>query len=111
MRTAYEPLYVMLKGQENELDLIASNDTLKDEKVSYTVTDVTSGAVLAKGEGISKANDNTVFGKVSLPSDKTFAKIEWEYDGKKVVSHYFGGVFNLTIDEYLESLEKCGLAY
>lgn len=111
MRIAYEPLYVMLKGQENELDLIASNDTLQDEKVSYTITDVTSGAVLAKGEGISKANDNTVFGKVSLPSDKTFAKIEWEYDGKKVVSHYFGGVFNLTIDEYLECLEKCGLAY
>lgn len=108
MKRAYAPVYLMLKETDGKLSLVASNDTLADAEISYKVTDAESGAVLAEGRGVSRANDVTTLTPVTLPSVGTFAKIEWTAGGKTSVSHYFADIYHINVEKYLACLDKCG---
>ena len=57
---------------------------------------------MAKGKGISKANDNTVLTEIEIPDKGSLLKIEWSMGEKVFHSHYFRDYFHINADEYLE---------
>ena len=107
MQKAYAPVHLMLRGEGVFLYLVAANDTLKDAKISYKLTNLTDNQEVMKGEGVALANSVTEFCRVILPSIKKFIKIEWECDGKKSVSHHLSDVHELDVEEYKKCLEEC----
>ena len=108
MRRAYEPIYLMIKERDGKLTLVSSNDTLKDEKISFSITDAETGKTICEGDGTAEANGVSAFCDVALPAKDTFAYIKWRVGGKDYSSHYFADVTGCDMKKYLDCLKKCG---
>lgn len=102
MQRAYEPVYLMIKDTEEGHDLIVCNDTQDEVELTYIVIDTDTKKIVAKGKGISKANDNTVLAEIEIPDKGSLLKIEWSMGEKVFHSHYFRDYFHINAEEYLE---------
>lgn len=115
LKQAHQPILIMLKEWSNfGMTVVVDNCTLKDEKGTYEIMDVETGEILMQGEFESKANQNTVLGrltKINRP-DKKMLSIKWKtknYEGK---NHYLCGQYPIDAKKYTEWQKKlCSLGH
>ncbi|MEI6577984.1 MAG: glycoside hydrolase family 2 TIM barrel-domain containing protein [Eubacteriales bacterium] len=109
IRRSQQPLCLMFdEPGVNLLPLFAVNDTGKDIKVSYRVTDKTTNEVITQNECIAKANASIkIWDKPYVSGEKHFYLIEWDgsVSGK---NHYMTGLLNITLEGYVAAMKACG---
>lgn len=104
MKTAYEPVYVMIGENDGKFNLYISNDTLKSFDVKYTIK-TSSGEIVYSGE--YKIDENRTDNISELNIDKNIIYfIEWNIDGVTYKSHYLYNLKNINMDEYFKIMKK-----
>lgn len=103
--------YVCMIMDETEDGILlgAVNDTNKQETLRYKVSNVVTGEKMHEGECVVEANglSNILF---DWSKDRTFYLIEWETaEGKKGYNHFVSNIQNVSLDEYLTAIRKCGI--
>ena len=94
---------------DNVLSLFAVNDNTTDKKVTYSVTNVTTGETLANGNIASPADSSTVAVKIPLPTVASFLHITWETeDGIKGENHFMTETLGISYDDYISAIKKVG---
>ncbi len=107
-RRSCEPVCLMYAEQTTSFaTLKVVNDTLKDIKGTFTVTDLDTDKVIHRGGFGCKANSiNNVCNTQLSWFDQKMLLIEWEIDGKKYRNHYLTGNSAANLDKYREWLPK-----
>ena len=73
--------------------LIASNDTLRDANIAYTLTDGDTGEILHQGEEILAANENATIAEIPcVGSRQRLYVLRWTLDGVEYGNHYVTGM-------------------
>ncbi len=108
IKRSQEPVCLMVREPENGyLTLVAANEHLSDKNITFTVTDFTDGAVMAKGEAVLRANSITELEKLEFKGDKAhFYFLEWNCGGIIGKNHYLSGKAPFNPDEYIANLKK-----
>jgi len=108
---AQQPFCLLLRepvGTEQEL--VAVNDTRAPITGSYIVRDVASGAIIAKGDAATPANDLRLL--AHLPYDAAIQRcyqITWTTPHGEGQNHYLAGVPPFDLAQYLTWAAQCGL--
>ena len=101
--------FVIMAGEVDrwKIRFVASNDTLKDKKGNYKVTDAETGREMFAGEFDVPGNKNLQIGEFELMySEKGMLLIEWEIDGERNINHYLYGYPAFELEKYKEWLDK-----
>ncbi len=99
---------------ENLITLYGINDTAKDVKVSYRVTNMTRGIVLAENAGSLLSEKSTPLMTLGIEKDeKSFLLIEYSIDNGQTVTehknHYFTNIINIDYNAYKAALSASGM--
>ena len=95
--------------KDGSFSLYAVNDTDTAHAFRYTVTDVTTGAVLATGQGNAEADASTHLLTLPAFEDYHFLHMEWETeDGRKGSNHFTTKLLDIDADAYLADIKKVG---
>lgn len=111
IKRSQQPVCLMFDEPENNvISLYAANDTLDNKMLSYKVTNLTDGVVVAQGGACAFANASTKINKIKIEeNEKKFYYIEWTLaDGTKGENHYFTNIIDIDYDAYMTCLKKCG---
>ena len=111
IKRSQTPVCLMFdEPKDGAITLIGANDTFRDVAVSYKVTRVSDGKVVAAGEEKLRKNENSSLGKVGCDAGKyEMYLIEWSVDGVEYKNHYVTGHIGMSADRYLEDLKLCGI--
>ena len=91
------------------LPLYAVNEYCEEKQLTYRVTDMTVGAVVAEGTVIAEGEKSTPVLSIPCSSDeKHFYYIEWECDGERHSNHYMTNIRDIDYAEYLGYLCAAG---
>jgi hypothetical protein len=90
------------------LDIVASNDTQGEAKGSYTITELTTGVEVAKGDFAVEANGKAILG--TLPEIKNkFYLIRWSSTAGDGVNHFVCAIGDgWTWEGYKACMQKAG---
>lgn len=104
IKRSQQPFALMCAEMENwHLPLIASNDTLKQVKGSYTVKDMESREILLTGEFSVAPNRNADLGRIPIMySEKGMFLIEWRIGEEHFFNHYLYGMPGFDLKKYKE---------
>lgn len=104
IKRSQQPFALMCAEMENwHLPLIASNDTLKQVKGSYTVKDMESREILLTGEFSVAPNRNADLGRIPIMySEKGMLLIEWRIGEEHFFNHYLYGMPGFDLKKYKE---------
>lgn len=107
-------LMAVRKEIDGEMNLYAVNDTLKDEVVSYTVTEYNikgEGALVAKGICEQKANSSSMIQRMYEGSEPKLWIFKWVKDGKEYLNHAITGYPEFDVaKKWVEIIGKeCGI--
>jgi beta-mannosidase len=108
IKTSQQPLCLILCEPANfGQALIASNDTREDIALQYTITDLTTDAVVAQGAGIARADSVTALGSIPFSMGaKRFYVIEWTSPAACGRNHYLAGQPPFDLAHYRDWLAK-----
>ncbi len=108
LQRCQEPVCLIFREpKDGVLTLACANDTLKEARVSYRVTDVTHDKVLLDGSAQVGKNVTADIDTIVYPGEETvFFLIEWEYEGKRYKNHYINGTAPLSFERCLEGYRK-----
>ncbi len=85
----------------NDMELIAVNDTLSKKKGSVKVTDIESGKLVFEGAFEIAENGKTKIADLKAPSEKGMFKIEYTFsDAKTKLNHYLYGKAPFNFEKY-----------
>lgn len=108
IKRSQAPFVIMADEPQNwHINIIASNDTLKDVSGTFKVYDIDTEEIYA--EGNLKVGINGIETIASVPymySDKKMIIIEWEVDGLKSFNHYLCGSPAFDFEKYKEWIKK-----
>ena len=79
------------KSNKENMQLYVANETMEDTNVSYKVTDINTGKIIAQGKGIAKANSSDKLDSIKTINEQTLLLIEYEVNGKILKNHYLIG--------------------
>ena len=102
-------LCMIMDETEDGILLGAVNDTDRQESLHYKVSNAVTGEKLYEGECTVEANGlwNILF---DWSKDRVFYLIEWETSsGKSGKNHFVSNIQNVSLDEYLTAIRKCGI--
>lgn len=89
------------------LPLYACNDTLKEKRGHFTVTDTSNGERIYEGDFTAAPNASTQIASLPLYySDKKILFFEWSIDGEKGFNHYLCGYPAFSLEKYRDIVEK-----
>lgn len=114
IKRSQQQLCLIFDEPENGvLPLCIASDLQSDVKVSYKVTDISTGDIIVESTALAKANESVlVYNKPMEDGEKHFYYIEWSYelDGKLVSgrNHYVTNIIDLDFDEYMGWIKKVG---
>lgn len=94
IKRSQEPVCVMIneyKSNKENMQLYVANETMEDTNVSYKVTDINTGKIIAQGKGIAKANSSDKLDSIKTINEQTLLLIEYEVNGKILKNHYLTG--------------------
>ncbi len=102
-----KPLCLMLREPENwHLTAIIGNDSDRDYKGSFKVTNAENGICLAEGEFFSPANQNVTVADFRICQAETaFYFLELRTEEGRFLNHYVQYPGKLDLDRYLQFLE------
>ena len=91
-------------------ELVACNDTRQPLRVSYQLSEVGSGGVLAEGEATAKPDAVTVLGTIPYSQGAhCFYELSWRSERGEGQSHYLAGNPPFDLEQYLDWLVGAGL--
>ena len=91
----------------DNLEVVAVNDTLREFEVSAKVSDIDTGEVLFDSTPMKiPANGKKIIGKLPSQEGKKFLAIEYFVDGKRAFNHYLLGTPPFKLDDYRRWIEK-----
>lgn len=91
------------------LPLYAVSEYPDSKKLSFTVTNLTTGEKRMSGSAETEYGKAVPLGSIRLnDGEKSFYLIEWECDGKKYSNHYMTNIADIDYKEYLDRIEECG---
>ena len=106
---AQHPLSVLIGDpRDGQLPLLATNDTRETIALSYTVTDIDTGAVLCAGEAHAAANSVTPLAELPDDGGQHFYLIDWHSALGDDRQHYLAGNPPFDLVRYRQWLEKVG---
>ncbi len=108
IKRSQQPFCMMFDEPENgKIRLKAANDTQREVRVSYTVTDLTSGAVVLRDECAVPANGLAALGETEeVPG--AFYLIGWT-GNETGRNHYTADIYHgLDFERYVENMKKAG---
>ena len=110
IKRTQEPLCMMFdEPRVGLLDLHAVNDLQEDHKLYFSVTDLTTDTVIAKGEADAIADSSVKVLSLPVMTDYHFLLIRWETeDGRQGSNHYVTKLCNISASDYLFDLKKAG---
>ena len=110
IRRSQQPLCLMMDDKSGELTLYAVNDYQTGKKLSFRVTDVDTGRMIAGGEANVGADIAVPLEIIRDDGQIHFYAIEWETeDGEKGINHYLQGKPLYDFEWYMKCLKKLGL--
>ena len=96
------------KNEQGENCLYAVNDLMENKSLSYRITDVTHGNILAEGECEAVADSSVKTCALTLP-ENSFIYIEWrDNDGVKGENHYMTSTLDISYSQYISDIKKVG---
>lgn len=109
IRRSQQPLCLMMDDRPGELTLYAVNDYQTPRTLTYRVTDVDTGAVIAAGTGTVAADVSAALQIIRDDARVHFYAIEWTTEaGEKGVNHYLQGKPLYDYAWYMRCLKKLG---
>ncbi len=110
IKRSQNPVCLMFdEPKDGSISLYAVNEFDTDKQITYTVTDLTAGKVVASGKATAIAESSAKIDKVGIKAEeKHFYLIKWELDGVEYSNHFITNIIDLDYAEYLENLQKCG---
>lgn len=110
IKRSQRPVCLMLKEpKKKEQELVVSNDTRKDVRVRYRLSDADTGKILAEGEKRATNNSVTILTRIPFRGDeKRFYLIDWEDSFGAGRNHYLSGIPPFDLSGYKRWLRKCG---
>lgn len=114
IKRSQAPVLLAFDEPENEtrLTLYGINDTIRDVRVSYKITNMTDGKLIAESTGYLTAEKSSSLITIDIEKDeKKFYLIEWEIvgEGIKGKNHFFTNIIDIDFEEYKKSLEVSGM--
>ena len=112
VRRSQQHVCLMLGEAEGGVHrLLAVNDTLVDVPVEFAVRDADSGAVLASGSDVAKANASTLLAKVEANQGPRFYVITWKTPSGEGVNHYLSAAPPVDLGQYRRWLRSQPLGF
>ncbi len=110
IKRSQQQLCLMMDEPENgKMRLFAVQDGGCAQQITYTVRDVLSDTVLVSGTATVAAETATPVAILPEMTDFHFLLIEWQtVDGKCGRNHFTTKTLDISYDEYLKALAKCG---
>lgn len=103
LKRTHSSVSVMIQEKENVLKVIAVNDSLKEQKGTFKITDADSGKCVLQNFFTLEKNGKTECGSFSSPvSGNHLFLIEWECEGKRGCNHYLYGSPAFSFRHYKE---------
>lgn len=110
IRRSQQPLCLMMDDKSGELTLYAVNDYQTGRKLSFRVTDVDTGRMIAGGEANVGADIAVPLEIIRDDGGIHFYAIDWETEnGEKGSNHYLQGKPKYDFEWYMKCLKKLGL--
>ncbi len=109
IKRSQQPVCMTCKEpKDGKLTLMALNDSQREQTLSYTVENLTTGELVAQGEVTVAANDKVAV--VELCEEKyAFFLIKWKGDGVEGVNHYACSLGEYwDYEKYAECMKKAG---
>lgn len=108
IKRSQQPFALMFRELESwNLTLVAANDTLENVSGRYTVKNIDTGEIVAKGDFDAKPNGICDLKQVPVMySDKGMFLIEWYVDGRRYFNHYMYGYPGFDLETYKRWYEK-----
>ena len=110
VKRSQAPVCLMFdEPRDGVLSLFAVNDLPNDQKLTYTVKDLTNGKLLA--QGIFNAHADASSKLLSLPAydGYAFLYVEWQTeDGVQGSNHYITKTREIDAKQYLVDIKKVG---
>lgn len=104
------PVAVMVsENNPGKLELVAVNDSQKEVKSAWSVTDIGSSKVIDSGSFIIEPNGRLLLGKIPKSKAMQFLLLEWKYQGKKHYNHYVNGGNPWDFESYRKAMGKLQL--
>ena len=96
------------KNEQGENCLYVVNDLTTDKALTYKITDVTHGKILAEGKCDATADSSQKACSLALP-ENSFIYIEWfDNDGVKGENHYMTSTLDISYSQYIYDIKKVG---
>ena len=84
------------------------NDTNENVAVNYKITGIYGGEEAASGMATAEKRSAKEVITFRKGDRKVFYLIEWEIDGKRYTNHFHTELIDISLDQYLSALKKCG---
>lgn len=112
IKRSQQPICLMFSEPNNwAINLMASNDTLEEITISYTVKDISNNdCIVCSSTAILPPNSCKKINRLNYSmGEKHFYVIEWTYNGITAKNHYLSGTPPFDLNEYLGWLKQAEL--
>ncbi|MBR6789931.1 MAG: hypothetical protein IKM31_03570 [Oscillospiraceae bacterium] len=108
IKRSQQPVCMMFDEPEDGLSgLYGVNDTMRDAKVDYTVTRLSDGETVLRGEAVIPADSSVRIGGLPVGEEKDCLLIEWSGDVTGS-NHYFTNIIDISYEAYTDMLGRAG---
>jgi len=108
LKNSQEPVCVMFSEMAHwNYGIVVTNDTLRDVKVEYKVTDLSCDKVVLTGAATIAANGIKTVGNVgAYYSDQKMYRIDYTVNGEQKTNHYLAGFPPFSLEQYKAWMQK-----
>jgi len=100
------PVALMVSEESGSLEIVAVNDTLKEERGAWSLTDISTSKVLASGNYVMEPNGKSFLGKIPRSKSLQFLLMQWKYNGANRYNHYINGEAPWDFNLYRQTMKK-----
>ena len=106
-RSQRDILLTFREPVDNRLNLICSNLNMKDNLISYSVTDADTGKIILQDSNVTIETDRTTLGSIEYDENrKALYIIRWKDSLGKGINHYLAGPIPFDLDWYRKHLKE-----
>ncbi len=115
IKASQQPLCLMIDEPcDGHNDLRVASDLQCSAELSYSVRDIDTSELLAKGKATAEPNSASRLASFPAPCDSRFLLIEWKYSASDGAvfsgkNHYVTNIRDLRLDTYLSWMKKAEL--